>query len=63
MANRGTYTLGDLFDVSPLTATSSIYPATPATSPILPSASLADQVEGLLPWGCERSDHAEQVLG
>ncbi len=60
MANRGTATLSDLFGVSPLTATSSIYPATPETSPVLPSASPAEQVEGLLPWGCERSDQAPQ---
>jgi hypothetical protein len=63
MAKRGTSTLGDLFDGSPLTATSSIFPATPATSPVLPAASRTEEVEGLLPWGCERSDQAQQDLG
>lgn len=63
MANRDTYSMSDLFGVFPLTATSSIYPATQSASPVLPSTSRPEELDNLLPWGCERADQAPQDLG
>jgi hypothetical protein len=60
MAKRETYSLGDLFGVSPLTATSSIYPATHSASPVLPITSGAEEADALLPWGCEQTDLVPQ---
>jgi hypothetical protein len=63
MVKRGTYSLSDLFGVSPLIATSSIYPATQAPSPVLPSPASHDEADALLPWGCEQTDLAPQDHG
>jgi hypothetical protein len=63
MAKRETYSLGDLFGVSPLTATSSIYPATQSASPVLPTDPRGEDADALLPWGCEQTDLVQQDLG
>jgi hypothetical protein len=63
MAKRDSYPLGDLFGVSPLAATSSIYPATQSTSPVLPKVSRAEEADSLLPWGCEQTDLVQPDLG
>ena len=60
MAKRDTFSLSDLFGVSPLTATSSIYPATQPASPVLPSTSRPEDFDDLLPWGCEQTDQVVQ---
>ena len=60
MANRDTMTMNDIFGVSPLIATSSIYPATQAASPVLPTTSRPEELDNLLPWGCEQTDQAVQ---
>jgi len=60
MANRDTYSMSDLFGVSPLTGPSSIYPATQAASPVLPTTSRPEELDNLLPWGCEQTDQVVQ---
>ena len=62
MASRGTYSLDDAFDGCPLTATSSIYPATQATSMLLSTSPRPEEVDALLPWGCEQADQAPRDL-
>jgi hypothetical protein len=50
--------LDDLLAGTPLTATSSIYPATQAASQVASGLARHEEVDTLLPWGCERFDQA-----
>jgi hypothetical protein len=60
MANRGTYWVDDVYGWSILTAPSSIYPAGQATTPVAPSTSRTEELDTLLPWGCDQADQAPQ---
>ncbi len=60
MASRGTLMVDDAFGGCPLTATSSIYPATQSASPVLSTSPRPEEVDALLPWGCEQADQSVQ---
>lgn len=60
MANRGSYWVDDVYGWSILTAPSSIYPASQTATPVAPSTSRPEELDTLLPWGCDQAERAPQ---
>jgi len=60
MANLGTRYINDLFGWSNLTAPSSIYPASQADAQLAATTARPEEVDSLLPWGCEQGEQVPQ---
>jgi hypothetical protein len=59
MAMRDTYYLADVYEFCTLTGPSSIYPATQSVTKVAPSLPRHQELDSLLPWGCERLDQSQ----